>query len=39
MAKEPPGRSLRLPLNWLGLAPFMAFAVLFLILPTMKIVI
>ena len=28
----------RLPLNWLGLAPFALFALLFLILPTMKIV-
>ncbi len=28
----------RLPLNWLGLAPFAVFAMLFLILPTMKIV-
>lgn len=28
----------RLPVNWLGLLPFAAFAVLFLILPTMKIV-
>ena len=27
-----------MPLNWLGLAPFMLFALLFLILPTMKIV-
>ncbi len=28
----------RLPLNWLGVVPFLAFAVLFLILPTMNIV-
>lgn len=28
-----------LPLHWLGLLPFVAFAVLFLILPTMKIVV
>ncbi|EEW26063.1 ABC transporter permease [Rhodobacter ferrooxidans] len=28
----------RLPLHWLGLAPFLIFAVLFLILPTMHIV-
>jgi putative spermidine/putrescine transport system permease protein len=28
----------RLPFNWLGLLPFAAFAVLFLIMPTMKIV-
>ena len=35
-----PARSItsRLPLNWLGLAPFALFALLFLILPTMKIV-
>jgi putative spermidine/putrescine transport system permease protein len=32
-----PSRSL--PLNWLGLAPFAIFALLFLILPTLKIVI
>jgi putative spermidine/putrescine transport system permease protein len=29
----------RLPLDWLGLAPFFAYALLFLILPTMKIVV
>ena len=29
----------RLPLHWIGLAPFAIFAILFLILPTMKIVI
>lgn len=29
----------RLPLEWLGILPFLAFAVLFLILPTMKIVV
>ena len=28
-----------LPLEWLGILPFLAFALLFLILPTMKIVI
>lgn len=28
----------RLPLNWLGIVPFMAFALLFLLLPTMNIV-
>ena len=35
-----PARSVisRLPLNWLGLLPFALFAMLFLILPTMKIV-
>ncbi|MBW6506210.1 MAG: ABC transporter permease subunit [Rhodobacteraceae bacterium] len=32
----PPRR--RLPLNWLGIVPFAAFALLFLILPTMNIV-
>ncbi|WP_435259315.1 ABC transporter permease [Thioclava sp. FR2] len=30
---------MRLPLKWLGLVPFLLFALLFLILPTMKIVI
>lgn len=35
-----PARSLRrLPLHWLGIVPFAAFVLLFLILPTMKIVI
>jgi putative spermidine/putrescine transport system permease protein len=29
----------RLPLNWLGIVPFMAFAALFLILPTLNIVV
>lgn len=29
----------RLPLEWLGILPFVAFALMFLILPTMKIVI
>ncbi|WP_103257784.1 ABC transporter permease [Tabrizicola aquatica] len=29
----------RLPVEWLGILPFVAFAVLFLVLPTMKIVI
>lgn len=29
----------RLPLEWLGILPFLAFAALFLILPTMKIVV
>jgi putative spermidine/putrescine transport system permease protein len=28
----------RLPLNWVGLAPFALFAILFLVLPTLKIV-
>lgn len=38
--KPSPARTVisRLPLNWLGLAPFALFAMLFLILPTMKIV-
>jgi len=36
---QPQRPKLRLPWNWLGLAPFMLFALLFLILPTMKIVI
>ncbi len=39
---EKPSRAMalkaKLPLNWLGLAPFALFAMLFLILPTMKIV-
>lgn len=39
MPKHPTGRSTRLSWNWLGLAPFAIFALLFLILPTMKIVI
>ena len=32
------GRRFSLPLNWLGVAPFLLFALLFLILPTMQIV-
>jgi putative spermidine/putrescine transport system permease protein len=32
-------RGLRLPLHWLGLLPFMIFTLLFLILPTLKIVV
>ncbi|EHS50570.1 ABC-type transporter, integral membrane subunit [Rhizobium sp. PDO1-076] len=35
----PPGPRFRLPLHWLGVLPFAAFTVLFLIMPTMKIVI
>jgi putative spermidine/putrescine transport system permease protein len=35
----PPGPRFRLPLHWLGILPFAAFTFLFLILPTMKIVI
>ena len=34
-----PKRGLRLPFHWLGLLPFLIFTVLFLIMPTMKIVI
>ena len=34
-----PKRGLKLPFHWLGLLPFLIFTVLFLILPTMKIVI
>jgi putative spermidine/putrescine transport system permease protein len=33
------GPRLRLPLEWLGILPFVVFAVLFLVLPTMKIVV
>jgi putative spermidine/putrescine transport system permease protein len=32
-------RKLRLPVEWLGILPFVVFALLFLILPTMKIVV
>ena len=39
MPQAPKGPGLRLPLKWLGLVPFLLFALLFLILPTMKIVI
>ena len=35
---SPPSGSRRLPLHWLGVVPFAAFVLLFLILPTMKIV-
>ena len=34
-----PKRGLRFPFHWLGLLPFLIFTLLFLILPTMKIVI
>lgn len=34
-----PKRGLRLPFHWLGLVPFAIFTLLFLIMPTMKIVI
>lgn len=39
-ASRPPraGRAIKWPTQWLGLMPFILFAVLFLILPTMKIV-
>ena len=39
MPSAPKGPRLRLPVEWLGLLPFVVFAVLFLILPTMRIVI
>jgi putative spermidine/putrescine transport system permease protein len=41
MADDRPARGprLRLPLEWLGILPFAVFAVLFLILPTVKIVV
>ncbi|MDO8884703.1 MAG: ABC transporter permease subunit [Pseudotabrizicola sp.] len=39
MPKQPGGQRLRLPLEWLGILPFLIFAMLFLIMPTMKIVI
>jgi putative spermidine/putrescine transport system permease protein len=35
---SPPSASRRLPLHWLGVVPFAAFVLLFLILPTFKIV-
>lgn len=38
-SSAPKVAAVRLPMNWLGLVPFALFAVLFLILPTMKIVI
>ena len=37
-SSAPKAAAVRLPMNWLGLVPFALFAVLFLILPTMKIV-
>ena len=39
MPEPKPGPLSRLNLNWLGLLPFALFALLFLILPTMKIVV
>jgi putative spermidine/putrescine transport system permease protein len=38
-AQRPARKRIALPLNWLGLMPFALFAILFLILPTLKIVI
>ncbi|SMH52883.1 ABC transporter permease [Mesorhizobium australicum] len=38
-AAQPASTRFRLPLDWLGVAPFLLFALLFLILPTMNIVI
>lgn len=38
-AKTPPRRSESTPLKWFGVVPFAVFALLFLILPTIKIVI
>ena len=37
--KSAPRARARLPMNWIGVAPFLLFVTLFLILPTMKIVI
>jgi putative spermidine/putrescine transport system permease protein len=39
MQPSAPAPGWRLPVEWLGILPFVAFALLFLILPTMKIVI
>ncbi|HCL65100.1 MAG TPA: acriflavin resistance protein [Rhizobium sp.] len=39
MNQAPSARRLRLPLTWLGLLPFVIFVVMFLVLPTMHIVI
>ncbi|MDI6837284.1 ABC transporter permease [Ciceribacter thiooxidans] len=39
MNETPPSRRLRVPLTWLGLVPFALFVTMFLILPTMHIVI
>ncbi|RYC11994.1 ABC transporter permease [Ciceribacter ferrooxidans] len=39
MNEAPPARRLRVPLTWLGLVPFALFVTMFLILPTMHIVI
>ena len=39
MPPTPPRAATRLPLHWLGIAPFALFAILFLVLPTMQIVV
>jgi len=39
MNQAPPARRLPLPLTWLGLLPFVVFVTMFLVLPTMHIVI
>ncbi|WP_246745845.1 MULTISPECIES: ABC transporter permease subunit [unclassified Ciceribacter] len=39
MTQAPPARRMRLPLTWLGIMPFVIFITMFLILPTMHIVI
>ncbi|WP_312223500.1 ABC transporter permease [Rhizobium rhizoryzae] len=38
-AAKAPVKQLRLPLHWLGVLPFAAFVVLFMVLPTLKIVV
>jgi putative spermidine/putrescine transport system permease protein len=38
-ATTPSARAVRLPTQWIGLAPFFIFAVLFLILPTMYLIV
>lgn len=38
-AQPAPARKMRLPLHWLGIVPFAAFIILFLIMPTLKIVV
>jgi putative spermidine/putrescine transport system permease protein len=39
LAPSPSARSLRLPTHWLGVAPFFIFALMFLILPTLYLVV
>ena len=39
MKQSPPARQFRVPLTWLGIMPFVIFILLFLIMPTMHIVI